>query len=142
VRRDGGPLFWLSAGAGGVIIVFGVHSALAASHRTRPAVLARWIVGAAIVHDLGWIAVVGVASLATRWVPATLRPPLRWAVATSAILTLVAWPFVRGYGRNPGNPSLLPRSYAAGLLAYLAVIWALAAGWAVLAWAAAARRRR
>jgi hypothetical protein len=39
---------------------------------------------------------------------------------------VVAWPFVRGYGRQPGNPSLLPRNYAAGLAAYLAAIWTVA----------------
>ena len=45
---------------------------------------------------------------------------------TSAVLVAIAWPFVRGYGRRSGNPSLLPRNYAVGLAAYLAVIWIVA----------------
>ena len=51
------------------------------------------------------------------------KPPKK---ATSAVLAVVAWPFVRGYGRQPGNPSLLPRNYAAGLVVYLAAIWTVA----------------
>ncbi|HLM63340.1 MAG TPA: hypothetical protein VK306_03495 [Acidimicrobiales bacterium] len=46
-------------------------------------------------------------------------------------------PFVRGYGRNAGVPSLLPRNYATGLLAALALTWLLAASWIALG-----RRRR
>jgi len=41
-------------------------------------------------------------------------------------LTLIARPFVRGYGRRADVPSALQRSYARGLIVYLMVIWLIA----------------
>ncbi len=42
------------------------------------------------------------------------------------VLTLIAWPFVRGYGRRADVPSALQRNYARGLIVYLMVIWLIA----------------
>jgi hypothetical protein len=66
---------------------------------------------------------------------------VRWAVATSAVLVLIAWPFVGGYGQNRGNPSLLPRNYAHGLVAYLVVTWLLAGVAMGVGWWRAGRTR-
>jgi hypothetical protein len=57
---------------------------------------------------------------------------VRAALLTTAVLVAVGWPFVRGYGRSPSIPSLLPRNYATGLAAAVAVVWLIAAAWAAL----------
>lgn len=49
---------------------------------------------------------------------------VRSAAIVSLAVTVVALPFVLGYGRDPGNPSALPLPYGAGLVMILAVIWA------------------
>ena len=100
----------------------GISSLLGESHDTHPAVVVRWVVGLAVVHDLILVPLVLVVGVVVhRWAPAR-----RWvasALLVSGSLTLVAWPFVRGYGRQAGNPSILPRNYAHGLAAVLALVW-------------------
>ncbi len=126
-HRDGGRAFWITAAIGWTVIAAAVVGALGDRRDAQPAALARWIAGGVVLHDFVWLPLVAVVGallgLAARGhVPRAVR----WAIATSAVLTLIAWPFVRGYGRSTGNPSLLPRNYAHGLLAYLAVTWLLA----------------
>lgn len=115
------------------VIAYAVRGALVDAHLTHPAELARWIVGLAAVHDLVVVPVVLAAgAVLRRRVPRRAWPPVRTALLTSTVLVAVGWPFVRGYGRNPTIPSLLPRDYAAGLLAALAVVWILAMAWLVV----------
>jgi hypothetical protein len=79
------------------------------------------------------VPIVLVASvLVTRVTPTWARPPVLWALGTSSIITIYAWPFVRGYGTDPRVPSLLARDYAAGVGAYVAVVVVIAAAWALL----------
>lgn len=123
---------WVGLAVGGPVIAFGVAGAVGDAASTHPAELARWVVGGALVHDLVLAPIVlGVSWLLGRLAGRRARRPalgpVRWAMATSAVLVLFAWPFVRGYGRNPGVPSLLNRDYGAGLVAYLVAVWAVAA---------------
>ena len=112
------------------LLVVGVLGAVADGDRTKPFELARWVVGADLAHDLVLApVVVGVSWLVGRIVPPVARGPVRWAAATTGVLCLIAWPFVRGYGRNETVPSLLDRNYATGLAAYVAAIWFLAFAW-------------
>ena len=112
------------------LLVVGVLGAVADGDRTKPFELARWVVGADLAHDLVLApVVVGVSWLVGRIVPPVARGPVRWAAATTGVLCLIAWPFVRGYGRNETVPSLLDRNYATGLAAYVAAIWFLALVW-------------
>ncbi len=112
------------------LLVVGVVGAVADGDRTKPFELARWVVGADLAHDLVLApVVVGVSWLVGRIVPPVARGPVRWAAATTGVLCLIAWPFVRGYGRNETVPSLLDRNYATGLAAYVAAIWFLALIW-------------
>jgi hypothetical protein len=114
-------------------MAIGVWQAFAVRSDVHPFELARWVVASDLAHDL--IAapiVVAVAWLVGRWLPAPVRVPVRWALASTAILALIAWPFVRGYGRNPTIPSLLDRNYATGLTAYVVAVWVLAVAWAVV----------
>ena len=48
---------------------------------------------------------------------------VRAAAVVSLAVTVVALPFVLGYGRDPHNPSALPLSYGMGLTVVLAGVW-------------------
>jgi hypothetical protein len=110
------------------LMAYAVRGVLVDAHLTHPAELARWIVGLAVLHDLVLVPLVlAVGAALRRRVPARAWAPVRAALLATAVLAAVGWPFVRGYGRNPTVPSLLPRDYAAGLLAAIAVTWLFAA---------------
>lgn len=124
---------------GGGFLAFGIWSAFVGD-RVRPPAFARWIIGADLLHDLVVApVVVAVAWGVGRIVPPVARAPIRFGLAASAVLSIYAWPFVRGYGHNPRVPSLLNRHYGVGLAVYIAVAWMIAGIWLV---AAVARRRR
>jgi len=128
-----GAGLWIGLALGAPLMAVGVRGALVNADRTNPGELARWLVGSAVVHDAVLLpVVVVVAVVARRLVPARAWPAVRWALATSGIVLLVAWPFVRGYGRRSANPSLLPRNYGLGVAVALAVIWLCALGWIVI----------
>jgi hypothetical protein len=55
----------------------------------------------------------------------------------SGVLVLASYPALRGFGRLPDNPSLLPRNYTAGLT-WALLVWAVT----VLGIAAKLRKRR
>jgi hypothetical protein len=132
VPTDVAPI--AGAVVGMTLMGIGVWQAFAMRHDIHPFELARWVVASDLVHDVIAAPIaVAVAWLVGRWLPAPARAPVRWALATSAVLVLIAWPFVRGYGRNPTIPSLLNRNYATGLGAYLAAVWVLAACWGAIA---------
>lgn len=125
-----GPGLWVGLALGAPVMAWGLRGLFAASARVDPLELARWIVGAALVHDLIVIPVTLAVGLGLRRiVPPTAWPPVRWALAASAVVTVLSWPFVRGYGRTPAVPSLLDRPYGHGLVALLLVIWLVAATW-------------
>jgi len=135
-----GPGRWIGLALGLPVIAWGIRGVLVESARTHPAELGRWLVGSALVHDaivLPIVVVVGAA--ARRIVSDRAWPMVRWALATSGVLLLVSWPFVRGYGRSPGNPSLLPRPYGAGVLVALAAVWLTTGAWLLIT---RLRRRR
>lgn len=118
---------WIGVLLGAPIVAYGIWGALDESGRTQPAELARWVVGGAVVHDLVvFPIVVAVGSVVRRFTPAWVGGPMRWALATSAALVVFAYPLVRGFGRARSVPSLLSRDYGIGLLAWIAVVWALA----------------
>lgn len=111
---------------------YGIWGAIDNGGRTHPLELTGWVVGADLAHDLLLAPVVAAVSwLVARTVPTTAQHPIRWALATSGVLALIAWPFVRGYGRNASVPSLLDRNYGRGLIVYLAVVWFAAGIWIV-----------
>jgi hypothetical protein len=132
-----GLLVGLALGA--PLMAYGVRGALVDASLTHPFELARWVVGSALAHDLVLApAVLAVGWAAHRTTPRPAWPAVRWGLVTTGVLALLAWPFVRGYGRDPNIPSLLPRDYAAGTAVAVAVVWAAV----VIAVVVAYRRRR
>lgn len=137
--RSRAPL--VGAVIGVPILAIGIWGAIADRDQTHPVELAKWVVASDLAHDLlAAPIIVAVAWLVGRLPRPELRAPLRWGLAATGVLVLYAWPFFRGYGRNPSVPSLLNRNYAAGLAAYVAVVWVVAIAWGVIA--AWQRRRR
>ena len=79
-------------------------------------------------HDFVLLpAAIAIGAVVGRFAPGWARGPAHGALYASAVLTLIALPFILGYGRPADDPSALPLSYSRGLLVTLAVIWSVAA---------------
>lgn len=133
-----GRTFWVTLVVGWGVMAYALRGVFVDDHFTHPDDLAKWLVGSALVHDLVVApAVLVVGWVVHRWVPAQVRGPVQLGLFASGVMALFAYPFVRGYGDVPSNPSALPRDYTEGLLLVLATIWAAVA----VAIAAAGARR-
>lgn len=128
-------LFWGLTILGLSAIGFGVHGIWTHQGtgtldvRVRP--LLTWTIGAIVVHDLLFAPLVLLVGRGLRRVrPRGLRAPLQVGLAASVVLTLLAFPLVRGYGARASAPSRLPLNYTVGYGALLAVVWLSCAAWA------------
>lgn len=127
--RPAGPRFWISAAAGWAVIGWGVAGIFRHSLDTRPANLAKFVVGGALLHDLLIAPVVILAGvLIVRAVPGQVRGPVQAALLVSAVVALFSYPLVRAYGLAANNPTSLPHNYTLNLLVVLGVVWAVTAG--------------
>lgn len=123
-----GRMFWPGVALGWVVAAVGIWGLLSDAERTRPRESVRFVVGAALVHDLVLAPVVVLAGwVLAKAVPPRIRGPVQAALVVSAMVALFSVPFVRGYGRAVTNPSILPRNYGAGLAVTLGAVWAAAA---------------
>lgn len=114
-----GRAFWAGVAIGGSIMAFGLVGLFLDAERTHPAQWVRWFVGAALVHDLLLAPVVfGTGHMVRGW-----GSTVRYGIVASGVLVLIAYPSVRGFGRNPANPSILPSNYAVNLLVLLGLVW-------------------
>ncbi len=118
-----GPLFWTCLVAGAGIVGYGLTGAWADRADTHPADLVVWLAGSGVAHDALVAPAAIVVALATHWLPAAARLPVRLGLALSLLLTALFWPVVRGWGRTPSVPSALPLDYGRNLVAVLAVTW-------------------
>jgi hypothetical protein len=117
------------------VMAYALRGMLVDADDTQPAELARWVIGLAVVHDVILVPVVlAVGLLLRQAVPRTAWPPIRAGVFASAVLTALALPLIRGYGRQASIPSLFPRNYTTGLLTALAVVWLVVLVWCLVAW--------
>jgi hypothetical protein len=128
-------LFWGLTATGLGLIGFGVYGIWIHQGTgildVRVRQMLTWIIGAVIIHDLCFAPLVLLVGRGLRPVrPRVLRAPLQVALAASALVTLLAFPLVRGYGVRAGAPSRLPLNYSIGYLALLGVIWCSCAVWA------------
>lgn len=123
-----GATFWVSAAVGWLIIAVGVRGVFEKAIDTRPAQLARFVVGGALVHDLlvAPLAILAGVALA-RVVRGRARPVVQAALVVTAVVALFAYPLVRGYGLAANNPTSLPHNYAANLAVVVGVVWTVAA---------------
>jgi hypothetical protein len=138
-----GRLFWTLLPVGTALIAWGVVGLLRDAASTAPASWLRWFLGGLLAHDLLLAPAIFAVGLATRRLPAALRPPTRAALIVSGTLVLLSVPLLLGYGRatQPGNTSLLPGNYPANLAIALAAVWLIAMAWALRGLAARAIAR-
>ncbi|HJV08470.1 MAG TPA: hypothetical protein VJ653_02285 [Acidimicrobiales bacterium] len=120
--------FWISAAIGWAVIAWGVVGIFSNSLDTRPANLARFVVGGALLHDLLVAPVVILAGvLLVRAVPAWARAPVQAALVVSAVISLFAYPLVRAYGLAANNPTSLPHNYGLNLAIVVTAVWVVTA---------------
>lgn len=91
-------------------------------------VAAGWLLGGPLVHDLLIAPAAALAALAIgRVAPTTWHTPLKIALATSAVLALLAVPLLWRANGTPPLPGLHDHNPVPGFLIALAVIWVIAA---------------
>lgn len=125
---------WLFVLPGLAAVGYGTVGLLTAGNSVPLTAWATWFVGSALLHDVVLAPIwIGLGWLTTRLLPSAARPPLVIGGAVAGMLTLVALPFVFAPGRDPANPSFLPRDYGRNLLLVDAAILLVAVVWAILA---------
>ena len=108
-----GRSFWIGAAAGWSLIGYGLRGVLHHSLDTRPAQLARFWIGGALVHDLLLApAVLAIGVLVTRRLSRHRRTVQR-ALIILGPLALFSYPEIRDYARILRNPTSLPHNYTA-----------------------------
>lgn len=128
-RAGVGIGFWLSAAAGWVVIGIGLRGIFQHSLDTRPANLAKFVVGGALLHDLLIAPLVLLAAVAlARRVPDRARATVTAALVVTGVVALFSYPLVRAYGLAANNPTSLPHNYTVNLMVVLGIVWAVAAG--------------
>jgi hypothetical protein len=111
-RRRQGAGFWLSALLGWAVMAIAIRGVLDHRIDTRPESLARFVIGAALLHDLVLAPLVlGVGVVVARSIPSRMRAIVQASLIVGGLLTLYAFPLVRAYGLAPHNPTSLPRNY-------------------------------
>jgi len=94
---------------------------------TRPANLAKFAIGGALIHDLVFAPVVLLLGvLLTRAVGRRWRGITQAALIVSGCLALFSYPLVRSFGHANHNPTSEPHNYTANLAIVLGVVWAAA----------------
>jgi hypothetical protein len=125
-RRLGGPLFWVSAAVGWAGIAYGLRGLFHHHVDTRPANLAKFVVGGALAHDLVFAPLVLAGGLAlAAVVRGRARSWVQAALIVSGCLALFAYPLVRDYAKVLHNPSSLPHDYVANLGITVGIVWAV-----------------
>jgi hypothetical protein len=132
-----GARFWICCAVGLAAMVYGAAGFLDRAPFSVGTTVVAWVVGADLLHDLviaPLVCVIGFV-LAGR-LPQLLRWPVRAAALTSAVVLVVAYPALRGFGRDtaPGNRSVQPLDYPTAVATVLAVVWGLALLWVLVAW--------
>jgi hypothetical protein len=109
------------------LMAFGVVGLIHNSSRTHPDQWVKWFFGSLVAHDFIVAPVVfTIGAFLVARIPALSRAPIQGGLIATGIITLMSWPFLRGYGRDPSNPSVLPNNYAVSLVIVVAVAWAVA----------------
>lgn len=135
--------WWVMLAIGLAITSYGVRGLVDGLAPERLVRWAGWFLGGLLVHDLVAVPLYSTLGLGVRRVvPRTWRAPVQVGAILSAVIALVSWPVLRGYGRSAqeGNATVLPYDYGQGLLLVLGVVWTAVVVAGVLATRVAASR--
>jgi hypothetical protein len=130
--ETGGAGFWIAVVIGAAIGGYGLMGLLEAAPATRPPQALLGALGLDLLHDAVLAPVAcGVGFLLARFLPATLRRPVRAGLFATFVILVVGWAPLRGYGRArvPDNPTVDPLNYATAIPTALAVVWLAVAVW-------------
>jgi hypothetical protein len=129
-RGPRGAAFWVACVAGWAVITFGAFG-LVDQRGVRSAFdVGVWVVGGNVVHDALVVPIVlGFGVFLAVVLQPPWRAPMCAGLATTALVVAIAYPALRGFGRKPKNPTVLPLDYTSAVLTALAVVWALVALW-------------
>jgi hypothetical protein len=133
----GGALFWIGAVIGIGVMAFGVKGLLDAAPSTQPHQVGLSLLGLDLLHDAIVAPIVCLVGLVlTQFLPDRVRVPVRAGLFASAIVILVGWAALRGYGHDqvPDNPTVDPLNYGTAVLTVLAFVWTAVLTWAGAAW--------
>jgi hypothetical protein len=123
---------WFLYAAGTGLAGYGTYGLLTAD-RSAPLAWARFAALVVVAND-GLLAplVIAAGALLVRAVPGASRAYVQSGLFISGAVTLLALPFLLGFGRSPDLPSALPLDYGQGLVITLVAVWlgvgAVAAG--------------
>lgn len=110
---------------GAATVGYGVVGLFTADRGPRPVRYLLFAAAGLVAHDavLAPLAL-AVGAVCARVAPPTVRGLVTGALFVSATLTIVALPFVLGFGRTADLPSALPFDYGRNLVVALAALWA------------------
>jgi hypothetical protein len=139
-RGPTGAAFWIATAIGWAVIAFGIAGLVNRLGARGTFDVGAWVVAGNVVHDAVIAPLVFAIGTGLALV---MRPPWRAPLAAglfaSALVVAVAYPALRGFGRKPNNPSMLPLDYGTAVVTVLAVVWSCVVVWYVLL--VVARRR-
>jgi hypothetical protein len=127
--------FLVGISIGAPLVAVATYELVSEAGSSGAIAVGRWLVGANLVHDLVIAPMVCVTGwVVARVVPRALRAPIEAGTIVSGVLLIVAFPVLRGYGRDqvPGNPTVQPLDYVPATLTALGAVWAIAAAWTVV----------
>jgi hypothetical protein len=129
---DHGRPFWIGLAAGVPLMAGAAWALVDELGAGGAADVARWAVGANLVHDLLIAPVVCVTGwLLARLLPRVARAPVATGAIATGVLAVVAVPIVRGYGRDaaPANPTVQPLDGTTATLWVIGAVWATVVVW-------------
>jgi len=124
-------VFWAGLLVGWAVIAIGIRGLLVnedARMGTNPPGWLVLMVQSNLAHDIVLVpAVLLVGVGVARFVPPAVRAPVQGGLIATGVIVLFTFPFVRGYGIKPDNPTVLPQDYGRGLLLVLGAVWLVTA---------------
>lgn len=118
--------FWAGLVVGWIVITIGLRGLVIDASSEMPTNPGHWVllyVKVSALHDAVVLPVIFIIGRAIdRVVPASIRAAVQAGLICAAIVTVFAYPFVRGFGRKPDNPTVLPQDYLRGLIIILAIV--------------------
>jgi hypothetical protein len=83
-----------------------------------------WLAGGVLIHDAVIAPLtIGLTLLLTRVVPADARKRVAVALVVLATVTVTAFPVLGRFGERPDNPTILPRNYLVGWVAFAVLVF-------------------